>query len=178
MGESNLPLLPGQRIHQVLGKRLERFKLKLHPAKTHLVPMPRTRPQRGETPKTFSFLGFTFYRGRTKNGYVVPKVKTDAKKFRAKIRRVKEWLKSRRSKDFNETWRRLNQRLNGHIRYYGVSFNYDHVARFLDESRKLFFKWMNRRSHKRSMDWEKFRLYMKSFPPARTKIYVQLFSTP
>jgi len=58
------------RVMEVLGKRLERFGLALHPDKTRLLPF--RRPPAGQTsgkgPATFDFLGFTFYWARTRKG--------------------------------------------------------------------------------------------------------------
>lgn len=164
-----------KRIREALGKRLERFALCLHPEKTRIANLTKATPSRTNRPDTFSFLGFTFYIGKSRRGSRIPKLKTDSKKFRAKQKQIKIWLKARRSSDFNDTWQILNRKLEGHARYYGVTFNIPHVERFLDESRKQFFKWMNRRSQKRSMDWAKFRCYMKLYPPLKSKVYFPLF---
>jgi hypothetical protein len=49
-----------QRVQAVLGKRIERFGLTLHPEKTRLLPCgrPSHRQQSGKGPATFDFLGF------------------------------------------------------------------------------------------------------------------------
>ena len=52
-----------RRVQAVLGKRLERFGLTLHPDKTRLLEFSRPPPARtgGRSPTTFDFLGFTWY---------------------------------------------------------------------------------------------------------------------
>lgn len=164
-----------QAIQSVLGKRLARYNLTLHETKTKVVKFNKFQYSQGRKQGTFSFLGFTFYLSTSGSGRVIPKLKTDRKKFKAKLKDIKEWLKLRRSSDMNETWRLLNSKLSGHARYYGVSHNSHTVRRFIYESECLFFHWMNRRSQKRSMTWEKFTLYQKRFPGTAPQVYFHLF---
>src|SRR5262249_5101676 len=60
-----------RRVLAVLEKRLGRFGLTLHPDKTRLLPFgrPPQAQQRGKSPATFDFLGFTFYWARSRKGY-------------------------------------------------------------------------------------------------------------
>ena len=57
-----------QRVMAVLGKRLGRFGLALHPDKTRLLPFrrPPAGQQGGKGPATFDFLGFTLYWARSR----------------------------------------------------------------------------------------------------------------
>ena len=59
-----------QRVAEVLGKRMERFRLTLHPEKTRLIAFerPKARERGGKGPGTFDFLGFTMYWRRTRHG--------------------------------------------------------------------------------------------------------------
>jgi len=164
-----------KRIQVVLSKRFGKFNLQLHETKTKLVVMNKNDYTKGERQGTFSFLGFTFYLAKSRKGRVIPKLKTDRKKFESKLKRVKEWLKARRSMNFRETWRLLNRKLDGHVRYYGVSHNAHNVSRFIHTSERLFFKWMNRRSQKRSMTWDKFILFRQRYPGVQPYIYFSLF---
>jgi hypothetical protein len=56
----------------VLGKRLARYGLTLHPDKTHLVHFPAKRSKGARHPETdgttFDFLGLTHVWGRSRNG--------------------------------------------------------------------------------------------------------------
>jgi hypothetical protein len=45
----------------------------------------------------------------------------------------------------------------GHYRYYGVTYNSKMMGNFLDETEKLLFKWLNRRSRRSSYTWEAFK---------------------
>ena len=59
-----------QRVAEVLGKRMERFGLRLHPEKTRLIAFerPEAGQRGGKGPGTFEFLGFTMYWRRTRSG--------------------------------------------------------------------------------------------------------------
>jgi RNA-directed DNA polymerase len=77
-----------RRVLAVLEKRLGRFGLTLHPDKTRLLPFgrPPQAQQRGKSPATFDFLGFTFYWGRSRKGYW----RMGCKTRRASLRRAKQ----------------------------------------------------------------------------------------
>ncbi|WP_044664103.1 hypothetical protein, partial [Syntrophaceticus schinkii] len=47
--------------------------------------------------------------------------------------------------------------------------------KFLYEVEKLLFKWLNRRSQRKSFDWEKFRLFLKKFPLPTPRIFVNIY---
>ena len=69
-----------QRVYEVIYKRFARFGLKLHPKKTQLIDFrgPAIRPSDIKR-ESFTFLGFTHYWGRTRQGKDVVKKKTSSK---------------------------------------------------------------------------------------------------
>ena len=138
-----------KRIETALAKRLEKFKLRLNTEKTHSVTFNR-RLRKGKN-GTFDFLGFTFYMGRSRKGQHLPKLKSTGKRIRTKLKRVNEWArKIRNALPLKEIWRRFCAKLRGHIQYYGVSFNTNHVERFRYRATWIMFKWLNRRSQKKA----------------------------
>ncbi|MEI6242464.1 MAG: group II intron reverse transcriptase/maturase [Chlamydiota bacterium] len=164
------------RIRQTLGKRLEKFKLQLNEEKTKLVLFDKKAAAQGVKQGTFDFLGFTFYWGKSQSGLVIPKLKTRAKTMQTKLKRANEWAKQiRNEKPLIEIWKTFKSKLRGHIQYYGVSHNIEKVNSFLNEVTKIMFKWLNRRSQRKSFTWEKFRLYMKADPLPKGKIIHKLF---
>ncbi len=62
-----------------------------------------------------------------------------------------------------------------HVQYYAVSFNSKAVGNFLKEATKILFKWLNRRSQRKSFDWGKFMLFKKKHPLPKAKIHHTLF---
>ena len=165
-----------QRIRQTLGKRLEKFKLQLNEEKTKLIAFDKRAAARGVKQETFDFLGFTFYWSKSRSGWVVPKLKTRAKTMRIKLKRVKEWIKQEKDKrPLKEIWNTFITKLRGHIQYYGVSHNITQVDQFLYEATRIMFKWLNRRSQRKSFEWEKFALFMRAHPLPKAQIIHKMF---
>lgn len=161
------------RIRKVLTKRLSKYRLKLNEEKTHTVCF--DRDDRGAS-GCFDFLGFSFYLGLSKSGRVIPKVKSSAKKIRVKLKRVNLWCKENRNKfRLRELWKQFCSKLRGHVQYYGVSFNGPAIHRFCKRAIFIFLKWLNRRSQKRSLNYEQLKLYMKVYPPPKIQICHRLY---
>ena len=101
--------------------------------------------------------------------------KTSKKKYRASLLRCKEWIKANRILPTDVFMKTIISKIQGHCRYYGVTDNRRSVRNFIDECRSLIFKWLNRRSQKRSFDWNKFFLFLKKYPLPKVKTYVHIF---
>lgn len=164
------------RIHEVLGKRLAKFKLKLNEEKTKIVSFSKREAAKGRPQGVFDFLGFTFFLGRSKKGYIIPKLKTSGKKFRAKLKNVATWCKTERNRmKLGNLWKIFQAKIRGHVQYYGVSHNTDKVDEFIDRATKILYKWLNRRSQKRSFDWVKFNKFINRYPLPKAKVVYPLF---
>lgn len=164
------------RIRKVLGKRLGKYKLELNEEKTKQVPFDKRLVDLGVEQGTFDFLGFTFYWGRSKTGWVIPKLKTKAKTMKSKLNKVKEWIKSLKDKkSLNQIWKIFVAKLRGHINYYGVSHNAENVSRFLNDATQIVYKWLNRRSQRKSFTWEGFAKYKKTHPLPKVRVVHRLF---
>ncbi len=130
----------------------------------------------GETQGTFDFLGFTFYFGKSRAGIIIPKLKTRAKSINTKLKKVTIWFKEiRNKKPMKEIWKIFCAKLRGHIQYYGVSHNLKSVEKFLYESIRTAFKWLNKRSQRKSFTWEKFEMFLEKYPLPKAKIVHRLF---
>jgi len=163
------------RVRKALGGRLVRYQLALNEQKTRLVGF--GRPQDGHpSPGVFDFLGFTFYWGRSRKGVSTPKVKTSGKRMRSKLKAVDTWSRVIRSQaPLKHIWAVFCSKLRGHIQYYGVSFNRRSVQTFLMKATRILFKWLNRRSHRRSFNWMQYALFIEANPLPRARICHALF---
>jgi len=165
-----------QRIRKSLGKRLEKFKLQLNKEKTKLVSFDKKAAAEGVQQGTFDFLGFTFYWGNSKTGRIIPKLKTRAKTLATKLKRVNEWAKQiRNERPLKEIWKILKAKMRGHVQYYGVSHNAKEISRFIHRTRRIMFKWLNRRSQRKSFTWEKFEEFATANPLPAVKIIHRMF---
>jgi RNA-directed DNA polymerase len=160
------------RIRKALGNRLAKFKLQLNEEKTKLVSFGRKNKGKGR----FDFLGFTFYWGKSRQGVIIPMVKTSRKRITSKLKGITQWIKERRNKyKMNIIWQELKPKIEGHIRYYGVSFNMQGISTFIYLVKRVMFKWLNRRSQRKSFGWDKFERFMNANPLPKARICHKLF---
>jgi RNA-directed DNA polymerase len=144
-----------------LRERLGKFHLEVEPSKTQLIEFGRfaegNAARRGGKPETFDFLGFTHYCGRTRYGAFKVKRMTSKKKLRAKLQAVKAWLREERNHlKTGELLERGKQMLVGHLQYYAITDNGRMCEEFRRQVTRLLYKWLNRRSQRRSYTWERF----------------------
>jgi len=160
-----------KRIKIALIKRLEKYKLKLNEEKTKLVNFSKGKATQSVKQEAFDFLGFTFYLGKSRNGRIIPKVKSCGKRISSKLKKVNDWCKEIRNKyKLPVIWKSFCSKLRGHIQYYGVTFNIKAVGSFIWQSAKIMFKWLNRRSQRKSFTWEKYNLFIERNPLPKVKI--------
>jgi RNA-directed DNA polymerase len=138
-----------ERFYKVLGKRLGKFNLKLSPEKTNIIDF------RLVCNNSFDFLGFNFRWG--KGRWKILQIRTSKKKFQKSYESFKMWLKANRSMKKKQLLKKLNQKLRGYYNYYGIKGNSESIIKFYCTVEKQLFKWLNRRSQKRSYSWEGFR---------------------
>lgn len=164
-----------ERFYKELIKRLERFKLEIAEEKTRIIELNKDGDDDGIGGNSFDFLGFTHYVGKDKNGKKRVKRKTSKKKYRASLLRCKEWMKENRTMPINTFMKMIKAKIQGHCNYYGITDNRRVVGNFIDECRSLIYKWLNRRSQKKSFNWNKYVLFLKKYPLPKAKVYVNIF---
>ncbi len=140
------------------------FSLRMNEEKSGILDFNLKSPQ-GELP----FLGFQFYWGyqSMKSTKKLLRIKTAPKKLGKSIEAFGEWIKAVRCRlPLDRIWEHAAQKLRGHYSYYGISFNLSKLSYFYHAALGLLFKWLNRRSQKRSYTWEAFakRLMFKPLP--------------
>ncbi len=82
-----------------------------------------------------------------------------------KLTEMNQWLKIIRSRaKIEDIWGTLSAKLRGHYNYYGISSNEKSIKNYYYRTILMTFKWMNRRSQKKSFNWDKFNRYLKRYP--------------
>lgn len=160
-------------VMDVLPKRFGKYGLTLHPDKTRLVPF--RRPPKGTRtedpgPGTFDLLGFTHYWDISRKGNWVVKRKTARDRFTRSVRRVREWCRLHRHRPIHEQWVALKQKLRGHFNYFGIVGNSRAIERFRFEVIGAWWKWLNRRSNRARVTWEKMHTLLERYPLPRPRI--------
>ena len=164
-----------KRVRDVVGRRFSRFGLTLHPDKTRLLPYRRPRTPSGKGPATFDFLGFTHYWARSRKGYWVPRVKTRAARLRRSIVSIEEWCRRHRHRSVKEQHAALVKRSVGHLNYFAVSGNSRALWQFLRSVGRIWHKWLNRRSQRSRLTWNRFNDLLRDFPLPKVKIRISLW---
>lgn len=163
------------RFYESLKKRLAKFNLEIAEEKTKIIELHKGSNDDQDS-GSFDFLGFTHYVGKDASGRKQVTRKTSKKKYKASLIRCKEWIKSNRNVPVKQLMKKLNSKLQGHCNYYGITGNRRAVGNFINEVRSLIFKWLNRRSQKKSFDWSKFAMFLKKYPLPKAKIKVNIFN--
>jgi group II intron reverse transcriptase/maturase len=169
-----------QRFYCDLKRRLEKFNLALAEEKARIIPFGRFAQENAKRngnrkPKTFDFLGFTHYCGQSKSGHFRVKRKSSRKKVGAKLKAYSQWLKGHRTQEIDFIMDRLKRSLTGYYNYYCITDNSLSVSAFRLQVIRLLYKWLNRRSQKRSFTWEKFNQFLKRFPLPQPRIKVNIY---
>ncbi|MCP4152417.1 MAG: group II intron reverse transcriptase/maturase [bacterium] len=150
-----------------LADRLKKFGLSLSVEKTRILHFSRFSPG---LERRFSFLGFEFYWDRDRKGTPRVRRRTDRKRLNRSVKNCKEWLKKNRNFRLKKLFSRLNAKLRGYYNYYGVIGNYVSLRLFFREVIWLLFRWLNRRSQRRSLTWEMFHKVLERLGIERPRI--------
>ncbi len=159
-----------RKVLEVLPRRFARFGLTLHPAKTRLV---RFQPHGGQRAETFDFLGFTHYWGKSRRGYWVIKQKTAKDRLKRALRHLSVWCRANRHQPLLIQHRHLCRKVKGHFAYYGITGNYEALKALVDQARRIWVKWLRRRSQRGGFSWDKANLLLKRLPLPKARIVHQ-----
>ena len=170
-----------KRVQQVLPKRFERYGLTLHPEKTRLLAFkpeevkaqtqkkdngtdkdnePPAQGPKHET-RTYNFLGFTHYWGRSKTGRPVIKRSTESKRLRRALIKLRDWMSQHRHEPVWKQWHSLKRKVQGHYGYYGITGNSRGIGSFSYHAQNAWFEWLNRRGGKKPLTWEKYSQWLR-----------------
>jgi len=156
-----------QRYLERLKERLAKFGLSLSEEKTRLVRFTRYEVHRGEG---FNFLGFEFRWGLDRNRRPHVKRRTMRSRMRRALREMAIWLKRERGAELRPMMRTLARKLLGHWNYYGVHYNSESLREFHQQVCRLVFKWLNRRSQRRSYSWARFKMMLVRYDIPKPRI--------
>ena len=150
--------------------RLQKFSLEVNKEKTSLIEFGRFASERRKSrgmgkPKTFDFLGFTHICGRTRRGKYTVLRKTSAKSMRAKLKEIKQTLRTKLHESVPEVGKWLNSVLRGHFRYFGVPRNIRSLSLFRYAVSRLWLRSLRRRSQKYTIIWERMNRLVNKWLP-------------
>ena len=149
-----------------LKTRLAKFGLEVAADKTKTLRFGRNGgPHNGR----FDFLGFEFYWEPDRQGKPRVKRRTATKKHLAAMQRLRDWIREHRAKPLRQMLRTLKVKLQGTWNYYGLIGNYRRMQLLYKETCRTLYKWLNRRSQRKSLTWPEVDRLLARFqvPPPR-----------
>ena len=164
--------LDAERVQAVLGKRLGRYGLALHPDKTRFVDFRFKRPDGQTHPKTdgttFTFLGFCHLWGKSQKGNNVVRQVTAKNRYARALAAVSEWCRDNRHKLIREQHTHLAAMMRGHYAYYGISGNSRRLSWYADTVPRIWQKWLARRGSR--FPWDRFKDLLQRHPLPAARI--------
>jgi RNA-directed DNA polymerase len=165
-----------ERFRQSLKERLKEFGLEVAEEKTRCIEFGRfareNATKRGAKPKEFTFLGFTHYCGKTKEGYFKVKRRTSHKKLGQSLSKFTRWAKkASHVLRKGEMLREARIRVMGHLGYYAITDNLRRCDTYVYHAMRILYKWLNRKSQRKAYTWEGFMqaLAWVNWPQARLR---------
>lgn len=177
-----------ERFYKELIERFHKYGFELAGEKTRILKFGRFAQkdleicrQRGNLcrtkPDTFCFLGFEFYCSKNKRtGKFCCKVKSDGKRVRTKLAKLKAWMIENRDLKVKAVIKHYNSVLNGYYNYYAVTCNLRMVRTFRYRVCDIIFKWLNRRSQRKSYTWEQFKQVLSVYPIVEPVVKVNIYT--
>lgn len=163
-------------------ERLAKFDLEVAEEKTKILMFGRYAKEMCrrlglKRPETFDFLGFTHFCGKSRNGKFRIKRKTSNKRLKDKVKKFKNWMAEARHLPVEDIMKTVRAKLRGHYQYYGVTDNREMLRKYRNCVIMTVFKWLNRRSQRKSFTFEKFELLLKKFTLPYPRIYVNIYAS-
>jgi group II intron reverse transcriptase/maturase len=164
-----------ERVLAALRQRFEKYGLTLHSEKTRLLEFGRSalvkseRPG-GNKPGTFDFLGFTHVGARSRKGKFTLHLRTARKRLRRSVKKAAVWCQEHRHDPVEEQGQALNAKLRGHYQYYGRPTNFRSLWEYYREVRKIWKKWLNRRTRGKTLRWADYEELLILHPLLRPRI--------
>jgi RNA-directed DNA polymerase len=156
-----------QKFYEALSNRLSKFGLEVAKEKTNIISFSRFRKYENTS---FEFLGFEFRWKVSNRGKDIIARRTSRSKLRKSLKAFKEWCKENRNNRLKKIVDMLNIKLRGYFNYYGVIGNSKGINEFYKCAMKILYKWLNRRSQRKSFSWDEFNEKMKRYGIIRPRI--------
>jgi group II intron reverse transcriptase/maturase len=164
-----------------LQRRLEKFGLEVSPSKTRIIKFGKRAWQiamiHGQKVASFNFLGFTHYCAKSRRGKFIMGHRTSKENLNRKLKEIKVWLKEVYcAQPLKDWWEILKVKIAGHFNYFGIRGNSRCTQQFYKQIVRLAYKWINRRSQKKSMNWEELGRYLQLNPLPKPRICYSLYT--
>lgn len=164
-----------EKVWEMLPARLREFGLELAQEKSRLIEFGKYAYRRSKLTgcklSTLDFLGFTHYMTRSRGGGIRLGRKTIGKRMRRKLVDLNDKLRKLRNVlPFRELYQHICRVLKGYYNYFGFAGNYATLNKFVYAVKRMWHKWLNRRSQRKSFNWEEFKALLLRYPLPKPRI--------
>lgn len=156
--------------YRKLPQRLGKFDLELAQDKSGILSFSKFRMEENSR---FDFLGIEFRWGYNRKRSPQIKRRTSRAKLHKSLVEITKWCREHRNYPICEIFRRLNIKLRGYYNHYGIIGNYDSLNEFFYHLERTLFKWLNRRSERKSYNWAGYNQLKKHFGLLQPRITEQ-----
>ena len=167
-------VLDAKRVLGVLGKRLARYGLTLHPDKTRFVDFRNNRPNGTNHPETdgtsFTFLGFTHVWGKSRAGKNVVRQVTAKSRYARALAAITAWCRMNRHRSIPDQHAHLTAMMRGHYAYYGITGNYRRLSWYARQVATIWQKWLARRDRRGRFPKSQFSALLQRHPLLAARI--------
>jgi len=176
-------MVHAKKFQSLISDRLNECGLSINEEKTRVIPCGQMEAEycarHNRQMPSFTFLGFIHVWGLSRNRKLNTefwriKRRTCPKRFRAKLKEVTKHIKqNRHQKTLVPRMKRVTQ---GYLNYFAVTDNGKRTSQFILEVKRTLFKWLNRRSQRKSYTWEGFTMRLEQIQFPTNKILVNIHS--
>jgi len=161
-----------KRVLDVLGKRLARYELTLHPDKTRFIDFRNYRSDGMDHPEadgtSFTFLGFCHVWGKSRKGRNVVRQVTAKKRYARALAAVTDWCRNNRHLSIPEQHARLVAKMRGHYAYFGITGNSRRLKWYAHQVARIWKQWLSRRGSR--FPWNQFHDLLARHPLPAARI--------
>ena len=101
--------------------------------------------------------------------------KTRQARLRRSIQAIADWCRRYRHLPVKEQHAALTRRIQGHFNYFGVNGNFRSLLLLVEQAKRVWYKWLRRRSQQAHLTWEGFSELLKRFSLPRPRISVRIW---
>ena len=150
-----------EKFYKVLPKRMRKYGLDLNLDKSQLIAAGYQAAvqaqQEGKRLPTYTFLGFVCYWGKAGNGRWRLKYISRPDRLTSKLKGLRAYLRNNlNAPNTDLIFQQVIRVVRGWINYHSISDNQRRVGSYVQECRRILFKWINRRGRKHPISWDKF----------------------
>jgi RNA-directed DNA polymerase len=92
------------------------------------------------------------------------------KRMRRSLKAMTAWCRADRHAPVVDQQKAINRKLRGHYQYYGRSTNFRSLLEFQQRVRRIWQKWLNRRTRGNTLNWPRYVRLLERYPLLKPRL--------